>query len=287
MLLACSCRHRLGRSPPFHVGKGVRGLGPRRLYLTLTLGYDGRMTQANTIFHIYERDPEAVERALTEVFAREERPVVLRLQGTFSGVLAKAIDLDLAANYRYLICRPHPDSEWAPVLELGTRTEGLGVELSQRLDGAAVFTVFVYGDAVSGYRLARGGVEVDRYISDPTYFTVDEEAAPQDFEAERGHPERFADLLPGDTDPEDFVRVVLRPGWWEDFEATTGYAPAASAEAEEDDAEEGEGLVDEVDRMRCIALALELWGAEEYPFSQDLEDIPNKAVGPGIILAFE
>jgi len=48
-----------------------------------------------------------------------------------------------------------------------------------------------------------------------------------------------------------------------------------------------EGLVDEVDRMRCIALALELWGPTEYPFGQELEDISNKEVGPGIILAFE
>jgi hypothetical protein len=42
-----------------------------------------------------------------------------------------------------------------------------------------------------------------------------------------------------------------------------------------------------VDRMRCIALALELWGPTEYPFGQELEEIPNKAIGPGIILAFE
>jgi hypothetical protein len=254
------------------------------------------MSQATTIFHVYDREPEAVERALAEVFAREDRPTVLRLQGTFSGVLAKAVDPGLAANYRYLICRPHPDSKWTPVLELGTRTDGLDVELSHRLGGAAVFTVFVYGNAVSGYRLARGGVEVDRYVSDPTYFATDEDAettgekatsstsgSPQDFEVERGHPERFADLLPGDTIPEDFVRVVLRPGWWEDFEATTGYGPTASAEAQQDDEE----LVDEIDRMRCIALALELWGPTEYPFSQELEEVSNKDVGPGIILAFE
>ena len=255
------------------------------------------MSQATTLFHVYDHGPEAVERALTEVFAQEGRSSVLRLEGTFSGVLEKAVDPRLAANYRYLICRPHQDSKWTPVLELGTRTDGLDVELSRRLDGAAVFTVFVYGDAVSGYRLARGGIEVDRYVSDPTYFVTDEDAeasgakatssapsSPPDFEAERGHPERFADLLPGDTDVEDFVRVVLRPGWWEDFEATTGYAPATSPEGEDDDEE---GLVDEVDRMRCIALALELWGPTEYPFGQELEEIPNKDVGPGIILAFE
>ena len=250
------------------------------------MGYDGLMTQATTIFHVYDRDTEAVERALTEVFAREGRPSVLRLQGTFSAVLAKAVDIDLSANYRYLLCRPHADSKWTPLLELGTRTDGLDVELSRQLDGAPVFTVFVYGDAVSGYRLARGGNEMDRYSSDPTYFITDEEAERPDYEAERGHPERFADLLPGDTDAADFVRVVLRPGWWEDFEATTGYAvnSPASSDAEEGDEED---LVDEVDRMRCIALALELWGPAEYPFGQELEEIPNKDVGPGIVLAFE
>jgi hypothetical protein len=250
------------------------------------------MSLATTILHVYERDPDAVEQALTAIFAREERPPVLRLRGTFSGVLAKVLDPDLAASYRYLICSPPADSKWTPVLELGNRTEGLDVELSRLLGGAAVFTTFVYGEAVSGYRLARGGIEVDRYVSDPTYFTAAEDAeapregpitqgGPQDFEAARGHPERFADLLPGDTAPEDFVRVVLRPGWWEDFEATTGYGPATSG-VEEDEA----GLVDEVDRMRCIGLALELWGPTEYPFSQELEEIPNKDAGPGIALAF-
>jgi hypothetical protein len=262
----------------------------------VAVGYHGDMSQATTLFHVYDRDLEAIERALTEVFAREDRPTALRLEGVFSGVLEKAVDPRLAANYRYLIVRPHAESKWTPILELGTRTDGLDVELSRRLDGAAVFTLYVYGDSVSGYRLARGGVEVDRYVSDPTYFETDEDSSaagekpaasapsgPPDFEAERGHPERFADLLPGDTDADDFVRVVLRPGWWEDFEATTGYASAASPEGEDEE----EGLVDEVDRMRCIALALELWGPTEYPFGQELEDIPNKDVGPGIILAFE
>ena len=63
-----------------------------------------------------------------------------------------------------------------------------------------------------------------------------------------------------------------------------GYSSAASPEAEDDDEED---LVDEVDRMRCIALALELWGPTEYPFGQELEEIPDKVLGPGIILAFE
>jgi hypothetical protein len=44
--------------------------------------------------------------------------------------------------------------------------------------------------------------------------------------------------------------------------------------------------VDEVDRMRCIGLALELWGPSEYPFAQELEDIANKDAGPTIALAF-
>jgi len=44
--------------------------------------------------------------------------------------------------------------------------------------------------------------------------------------------------------------------------------------------------VDERDRMRCIALALELWSPTEYPLTQDLDDLANRTVGPGIILAF-
>ncbi|HKW22087.1 MAG TPA: hypothetical protein VJO13_11965 [Ktedonobacterales bacterium] len=245
------------------------------------------MSTVSTILHIYGHDADAVERALTTIFAAEDRVNVLRLEGTFSAVLERVTDPDLDAAYRYLICRPHEASRWTPVLELGNRTDGLDVELSRVLDGAPVFTVFDYGETVSGYTLARGGARVDRYISDPTWFEVDSESggdntnipAP-DLEALRGHPERFADLLPPDTAPEDFVRVVLAPGWWEDYSASTGEDLPAEERADEDE------LVDERDRMRCIALALELWSPTEYPLTQDLDDLANLTVGPGIILAF-
>jgi hypothetical protein len=257
--------------------------------------YNSGMSTVSTILHVYGHDADAVERALTNIFAAEDRMGVLRLEGTFSAVLARVTDPDLDAAYRYLICRPHDVSRWTPVLELGNRTEGLDVELSRTLDGAPVFSVFDYGEAVSGYRLARGGVQVDRYISDPTWLEDDEEgneghqgnlsnegnAPAPDLEALRGHPELFADLLPPDTAPEDFARIVLLPGWWEDYTASTGEESAA----EEIAAEEGE-FVDERDRMRCIALALELWSPTEYPLTQDLDDIENKTTGPGIILAF-
>lgn len=249
------------------------------------------MSTATTVLHIQGHEPEAVERALEAIFAREGRPRVLRLQGTFSAVLARATDPDLAAGYRYLICRPHAGSAWTPLLELGNRAEGLDRALSEELGGAAVFSAFAYGDGLSGYRLAREGVEVDRYLSDPTYLPPSDDTAdagaedapfdPKAAEAARGHPERFADLLPAGTSPEEFVRVVLRPGWWEEQEpsATVQAAPAAAEDEEEE-------LVDEVDRMRCIGLALELWGPSEYPFAGELEEIANKDAGPGIALAF-
>src|SRR5690348_6791790 len=177
------------------------------------------MPTAITVLHVQGRDPLAVEAALDAVFAAEERPRVLRLEGTYAAVLARLSDPDLSAAYRYLILRPHDASPWTPVLELGNRTEGLDVELSRRLDGSAVFTAFVYGDVVSGYRLARAGALVDTYLSDPTAVAEEGDSAPEtapdaaDLEAARGHPDRFADLLPAGTTPGDFARVVLRPGW--------------------------------------------------------------------------
>ena len=261
------------------------------------------MSEISTIFHVYGHDADAVERALTDIFASEDRACVLRLEGTFSAVLARVADPDLDAAYRYLILRPHDTSRWTPVFELGNRTEGLDVELSRILDGAPVFTVFEYGETVSGYQLARGGALVDRYLSDPTWLEDDEEGvgartgagatpeSPPDLETLRGHPERFADLLPPDTAPNDFARVVLTPGWWEDYVASTGEETdeetdgETGGEASRETTTEDE-MVDERDRMRCIALALELWSPIEYPLTQDTQDIPNKEVGPGIVLAF-
>jgi hypothetical protein len=254
------------------------------------------MPTAITVLHVQGRDPLAVEAALDAVFAAEERPRVLRLEGTYAAVLARLSDPDLSAAYRYLILRPHDASPWTPVLELGNRTEGLDVELSRRLDGAAVFTAFVYGDVVSGYRLARAGALVDTYLSDPTAVADEEgditpETAPAsaDLDAIRGHPERFTDLLPSGTAPDDFARVVLRPGWWEEREA--GNAPAmattaAASTSDDESEEEGEEIVDEVDRMRCIGLALELWAPDDYPLARDPEDIPNAIAGPAVVLAY-
>jgi hypothetical protein len=265
---------------------------------------NARMSTVDTILHVFGHDADAVEQALTSIFAHEDRPTVLRLEGTFSAVLERLTDPDLDAAYRYLILQPHEVSRWTPVLELGNRTEGLDVELSRTLDGAPVFTIFDYGETVSGYTLARGGVQVDHYLSDPTWLDDEEEgsdggndignAPVPDLESLRGHPERFAELLPSGTAPEDFARVVLTPGWWEDYSASTGEQlphdapdkpdqPASELNSETED--EGE-IVDERDRMRCIALALELWSPTEYPLTDDLEDIANKMVGPGIILVF-
>jgi len=259
------------------------------------------MSTSITVLHVHRHTPEEVEHALAAVFAREERARALRLEGTYPAVLARAIDPELAASYAYVILRPHLAAQWTPALELGNRTEGLDVEISRLLGGCAVFTTFVYGDVVSGYRLARRGAEVDRYASDPTALhdtaqdaaeraepSESEPPAPAQLEAWRGHPERFADLLPPGTAPEEFARVVLRPGWWDEHDAAATLAPApgddeAAMAAEDDDAE---GIVDETDRMRCIGLALELWGPSEYPFAQDPEEIPNKVAGPAIAVAY-
>jgi hypothetical protein len=282
------------------------------------------MSTSITVLHVQDQGPLEVEQAVEAIFAREERPRVLRIEGTYSAVLERVSDTKLAAGYRYLILRAHLESRWTPLLELGNRTEGLDVELSRTLGGSAVFTAFVYGDAVSGYRLARGGALVDRYASDPTYFgeseadqgnedSKDEEMSelvetPETPETPEmlelaGHPERFADLLPPGTTAEDFVRVVLRPGWWEEHASAEGYAgdagggnagdteggrDAGSPMEQENGERDGEReeLVDEADRMRCIGLALELWGPADYPFAQDPEEIPNRIAGPAVALAF-
>ena len=252
------------------------------------------MSTSITILHIRGQRPEVVEDTLTAIFAREERPRVLRIEGTFSAVLRRATDPDLDAGFRYLVLRPHPSSPWTPVLELGNRTDGLDGELSKALDGCAVFTTFVYGDVVSGYRYIHDGIEVDRYLSDPTAIADEDDdtggtaAAPNsgDTETVRGHPERFADLLPAGIAPEDFTRVVLRPGWWEQRDAEVEEdRPVGTAVNAAGDVEEEE-VVDEADRMRCIGLALELWAPDAYPFAQDPEDIADTVAGPAIAVAF-
>lgn len=246
------------------------------------------MSVSLTVLHVRDADPLIVEQALETIFATDGCPRALRLEGTYSPVLGRVTDPELEARYRYLILRPH-ESPWTPVLELGNRTVNIDVELSRALNGCAVFTTFVYGDVVSGYRMARNGVETDRYVSDPTYFQQLEDEASTvqvtdtDIAEDHGHPERFADLLPSGTTPEEFAQVVLRPGWWEEHE-TNSDARGSTHGTREDDAEDE--WVDEADRMRCMALALELWGPSDYPFAQEPEDIANAVAGPAIALAF-
>jgi hypothetical protein len=240
------------------------------------------MTTATTALHLRERTPEQIEEALAAIFAREGRAQTLRLQGTYSAVLGRLTDPAQEAPYRYLILPTPPDSPWTPLLELGNRADGLDRALSAELGGGAVFALFVYGEVVSGYRFTRDGVEQDRYLSDPDEFAAMESSEGDtipiagDVEALRGDPARFADLLPPDAPPEEFARVVLRPGWWEDRER----------ENQDDHQESDDDLVDETDRMRCIGLALELWGASEYPFAGELEDGPDKGRSPAVALAF-
>jgi hypothetical protein len=260
-----------------------------------------------TVLHIRGASPEAVEQTISEFFERDYHPQVLRLEGTYRAVLERATDPDLLALHRYLICRPHAASAWTPVIELSAPAEGLDVTLSSALDGATVYTTFVYSGITSGYHMARGGALVDTYRSDPLYWPADE-LSEDEIEAQRGHPERFSDLLPAGTTPEDFARIVLRPGWWEDYDAGRiavgpldagparhGGAPEVRPDNDageerwargDDDAADEEERVDEVDRMRCLALALEVWSPSEYPFSQELEALPNAVVGPVIALAF-
>jgi hypothetical protein len=244
------------------------------------------MTTATTVLHLRERTPEQIEEALTAIFAREGRAQTLRLQGTYSAVLGRLTDPAQEAPYRYLILPTPPGSLWTALLELGNRADGLDRALSVALGGCAVFALFVYGEVVSGYRFVRDGDEQDRYLSDPDEFaameSVDGDDAPTagDVSALRGDPSRFADLLPPDAPPEEFARVVLRPGWWEDHERG-GQEATDHEEPDEDD-----DLVDETDRMRCIGLALELWGVSEYPFAGDLEDGPEKGRSPAVALAF-
>ena len=236
------------------------------------------MATATTVLHVRGHTPSEVERALDVIFAAEDRPRTFRLEGTYSAVLKRLLDPSLEAPYQYLICRPHPASEWNPLLELGNRTEGLDRELSRRLGGCAVVSLFNYGEVVSGYRVVANGIAVDQYVSDPTY-NLDESAAPQVDPDASGHPEKFADLLPTGTAPADFIRIVLRPGWWEEHEADlTGTIT---------DDHDSDDLVDESDRMRCIGLALELWGPHEYPFWQDADEIPDNIAGPALAMAFQ
>jgi hypothetical protein len=236
------------------------------------------MTMATTTLHLRERAPEQIEEALGAIFAREGRAQTLRLQGTYSAVLGRLTDPALEAPYRYLILPTPPGCQWTPLLELGNRADGLDRALSAALDGCAVFALFVYGEVISGYRFVRAGMQQDRYLSDPEEFAAMEsaegdEAAAGDVAALRGDAARFADLLPPDAPPEEFARVVLRPGWWEEHERNGGETP-------------DEELVDESDRMRCIGLALELWGANAYPFAGEVEEAPNNGCSPAVALAF-
>ncbi len=240
------------------------------------------MTTATTALHLRERTPEQIEEALAAIFAREGRAQTLRLQGTYSAVLGRLTDPAQEAPYRYLILPTPTGPPWTPLLELGNRADGLDRALSAELGGCAVFALFVYGEVVSGYRFVRDGFEQDRYLSDPDEFAAMESSEGNDtpvvgnIEAFRGDPARFADLLPPDAPPEEFTRVVLRPGWWEDHER----------ENQDDHEASDEELVDETDRMRCVGLALELWGASEYPFAGELEDGPDKGRSPAVALAF-
>jgi hypothetical protein len=236
-----------------------------------------------TLLHVQRTAPETVEQALVTLFAAEERAAVLRLQGTYRAVLARVSDPTLDATDRYLICRPHPASTWTPIVALGTHMPGLEAALSQALDGIAVFTAFAYDEGLAGYRLARDGQLLDAYLSDPTYFAAGDLTTEQ-VAARRGHPARFADLLPKGTTAAEFERVVLCPGWWDAYDAAQRAQDAGAVEAP--DVVADEEVVDEVDRARCIALALELWGPSEYPFTQELESLTNHAMGPAIALAF-
>jgi hypothetical protein len=274
--------------------------------LTFRIGSNS-MAISLTVVHVQGHGPSEVEQVLEAIFAAEERPRLLRIEGTFSAVRRRLDAMAEQAGYRYLICRPADGSAWTPVLELGNRTIELEGRLSNQLNGCAVFTIFVYGDVISGYRMARAGVEIDRYTSDPTIFgpgiedmeELGNSPAGQEasYELERGHPERFAELLPPGTSAADFSRVVLQPGWWQDqilpapadlhdLEAAIGIDVQHAMEPDTSQGDELALLVDEVDRMKCIGLALELYGPTEYPFSQDLEDIPDRLVGPAIALAF-
>lgn len=248
------------------------------------------MTTPTTVFHIAESDPQGVEATLTAIFADEDRPTVLRIEGTYSAVLARVTDPDLDAAYRYLILRPKENARWTTLLEVGNRTEGLDAELSRRLNGSPVFALYTYGEDLSGYRFTRGGVVVDQYVSDPEYAASlasnNDEAAltPTDSAEYPGHPERFADLLPAGTAPTEFKHVVLEPGYWEEQGSTGMSATRGDEMPTGDDASDDE--VDEIDRLRCIGLALEFWRPESYPFSEDVEDIANAEAGPAIVLAF-
>lgn len=247
------------------------------------LRYNAPMSEATTIIHIKNQAPEAIEVALEKIFAAEGRARAPRVEGTYSAVLERVTSPDADTAYRYLLLRPHLTG-WTILVELGLRADGLDVELSRALGGATVISLFQYGEIISGYRVIKNGAEIDRYLSDPTAFEEEDAAdadneerlSPDEIEATRGRPERFAELLPAGTSPEDFARVVLRPGWWEKRGAET-----TARDEDEDD------FVDEVDRARCIGLALELWETDEYPLAGELEEIPNLVAGPAIALAWE
>ena len=198
------------------------------------------MSQSITVLHIQGQGPHEVEQALESAFSDGQSQRRLRIEGTFSACLGRLTAAEDEASYRYMICRPPRDSSWTPVLELGSRRVGLETVLSRLLGGCAVFTIFVYDDVISGYRLTRSGAYVDRYTSDPSaLFAPPEVGSPADptSEEDRGHPDRFADLLPAGTFAEDFTRIVLRPGWWEEHERPRGHALAESGINHEEDEE--------------------------------------------------
>ena len=132
------------------------------------------MSIASTILHIQGRAPEQIEATLTNIFTREERPSALRVEGSYTAVLARVDDPEFDAAYRYLLLRPHGAGAWAPLLELGQRTEGLDVELPEVAlpDDSGLFgawsstalasclgpaTTFASRDAVEALRREDGG----------------------------------------------------------------------------------------------------------------------------------
>jgi hypothetical protein len=57
------------------------------------------MSETTTVLHVRGQTPDAVEAALEAIFAGEERARVLRVQGSYSAVLARATAPELETSY--------------------------------------------------------------------------------------------------------------------------------------------------------------------------------------------
>jgi hypothetical protein len=98
---------------------------------------------------------------------------------------------------------------WVSILPSADLPEQLATaqRISEELHAPVVVLNLHNGD-VFYYWVFRNGDLVDQYDSNPDYFG--EPRSPQELEAVRGHPARWAELLPAGSDPRDVEAILTQ-----------------------------------------------------------------------------